>query len=154
MFPMLSPQIFPQMPGPPSRRSHRVHLPVSSSMSSAFPRPFLGRLPACSTNTIAPWLSFEIGRHFFMFKPLSLFVSQIVPTAAIVPQGSLDFYFRAERASLPPHAPDMLSVRIQAIDGTRTFTLLDSQPCRLLILPTLLFKLRGLDSYPGGTCTH
>jgi len=21
-------------------------------------------------------------------------------------------------------------------------------------LPTLLFKLRGLDSYPGGTCTH
>src|SRR5215469_8781666 len=26
----------------------------------------------------------------------------------------------------------MLTVRIQAIDGTRTFTLSDSQPCRLL----------------------
>ena len=50
----------------------------------------------------------------------------------ILPQGSRDFYIRAERASLPPHAPDMLAVRIQAIDGTRTFTLQDSQPCRLL----------------------
>jgi hypothetical protein len=33
---------------------------------------------------------------------------------------------------LPPHAPDLLTVRIQAIDGTRTFTSPDSQPCRLL----------------------
>jgi hypothetical protein len=46
------------------------------------------------------------------------------------------------------------TVRIQAIDGTRTFTLLDSQPCRLLILPSCPFKLRSLDSYPGGTLTH
>jgi hypothetical protein len=43
----LSPDACPQ-----ARRSHRVHLPVSSPMSSAFPRPFLGRLPACSTNAI------------------------------------------------------------------------------------------------------
>src|SRR5580693_7097080 len=28
--------------------------------------------------------------------------------------------------------PDMLTVRIQVIDGTGTFTLSDSQPCRLL----------------------
>jgi hypothetical protein len=28
-----------------------------------------------------------------------------------VPQGSRDFYIRAERASLPLHAPDMLAVR-------------------------------------------
>jgi hypothetical protein len=48
------PQFFPQMPGPQSRRSHRVHLPVSSSMSSAFPRSFLGRLPVSSANTIFP----------------------------------------------------------------------------------------------------
>jgi hypothetical protein len=51
---------------------------------------------------------------------------------ANVPQGSRDFYIRAERASLPPHTPDMLAVRIQVIDGARTFTLQDSQPCRLL----------------------
>jgi hypothetical protein len=36
------------------------------------------------------------------------------------------FYIRAYRASLPPHAPDMLTVRIQAIDGTGTFILSDS----------------------------
>src|SRR5271169_1782848 len=52
-----------------------------------------------------------------------------------VPQGSRDFYIRAERASLPLHAPDMLAVRIQAIDGTRTSTLLDSQTCRPLPSP-------------------
>src|SRR6202030_2850084 len=50
----------------------------------------------------------------------------------ILLQGSRGFYVRAYRALLPPHAPDMLTVRIQVIDGTRTFTLSDSQPCRLL----------------------
>jgi len=41
-------------------------------------------------------------------------------------QGSRGFYVRAERASLPPHAPDMLTVRIQATDGARTLTSPDS----------------------------
>ena len=45
IIPTLSLQIFPRMPGPLPRRSHRVHLPVSSSVSSAFPRHSLGRLP-------------------------------------------------------------------------------------------------------------
>ena len=47
-------------------------------------------------------------------------------------QGGRDFYIRAKRASLPPHASDMLSAQLQAIDGTRTLTSPDSQPCRLL----------------------
>jgi hypothetical protein len=47
-------------------------------------------------------------------------------------QGSRGFYIRADRASLPSHASDMLSARLQAIGGTRTFTSQDSQPCRLL----------------------
>src|ERR1039457_5834368 len=92
--------------------------------------------------------------YFFMFRPPSLLVSQIVPTAAVLPQGSRDFYFRAERASLPLHAPDMLTVRIQVIDGTRTFTLLDSQPCRLLILPSCYSSYGALNFYPGGTIPH
>jgi hypothetical protein len=50
----------------------------------------------------------------------------------ILPQGSRGFYVRAKRASLPLHAPNMLAVRIQAIDGAGTFTLPDSRPCRLL----------------------
>jgi hypothetical protein len=51
-LPTLSPQFFPQMPGPQPRRSHRVHLPVSSSASSAFPRPLLSRHPVSSANAI------------------------------------------------------------------------------------------------------
>jgi hypothetical protein len=51
-FPTLSPQFFPQMPGPQPRRSHRVHLPVSSPASSAFPRPLSSRLTVLSANTI------------------------------------------------------------------------------------------------------
>src|SRR6266852_5431773 len=47
-------------------------------------------------------------------------------------QGSRGFYVRAEHASLPPDASDMLAVRIQVIDGERTFTPPDSQPYRLL----------------------
>ena len=52
----------------------------------------------------------------------------------ILPQGSRGFYIRAYRALLPPHAPDMLTVRTQVIDGTGTCTLSDFQPCRLLTL--------------------
>ena len=36
----------------------------------------------------------------------------------LLPQGSWGFYIRAHRALLPPHAPDMLTARIQAIGGT------------------------------------
>ena len=95
------------------------------------PKKETGRLPQFLANTTFRKAGFRGCRYFFMFRPPSLLV-QIVPTAAVLPQGSRDFYFRAERASLPLHAPDMLTVRIQVIDGTRTFTLLDSQPCRLL----------------------
>jgi hypothetical protein len=38
-----------------------------------------------------------------------LLASQIVPTAVLIAQGSRGFYVRAERASLPPHAPNMLA---------------------------------------------
>src|SRR5712692_8821356 len=67
-----------------------------------------------------------------MFRPPNVLASRSFPPLRIQPQGGRDFYIRAERASLPPHAPDILTVRIQAIDGTRTFASQDSQPCRLL----------------------
>src|SRR6202043_682467 len=66
----------------------------------------------------------------------------------ILQQGSRGFYVRAYRALLPPHAPDMLTVRIQVIDGTGTFTLSDSQPCRLLT------SLRGHYSASSLLRTH
>jgi hypothetical protein len=66
----------------------------------------------------------------------------------VVLQGSRGFYVRAYRALLPPHAPAMLTVRIQVIDGTGTFTLSDSQPCRLLTLPRLLSLNGGAIDRP------
>ncbi len=107
--------------------------PVSSTMSSAFPKQRMGRLPAFVPRiTTSRRPVFRGCRYSLMFRPPSLLSPQIVPTAAILPQGSRGFYVRAYRALLPPHAPDMLTVRIQVIDGTGTFTLSDSQPCRLL----------------------
>src|SRR5260370_36201918 len=85
-----------------------------------------------------------------MFRPPSLLASQVAPTAANIPQGSRGFYIRAYRASLPLHAPDMLSVRIQAIDGERTSTFLDLQPCRLLRVPPYAIT-RHITSKAEGT---
>ena len=63
-----------------------------------------------------------------------------LPPLQMFPQGSRGFYNRAYRASLPLHAPDMLSVRIQAIDRKRTSTFLDLQPCRPLRMPQLRYN--------------
>src|SRR5260370_8723570 len=46
-----------------------------------------------------------------MFKPPSLLAIQVIPTGTVFPLGSHGRYIRAEHVSLPPHAPDMLSVR-------------------------------------------
>src|SRR6266446_3743747 len=118
-------------------------------MSSAFPKQRMGRLPAFVPRiTTSRRPVFRGCRYSLMFRPPSLLSPQIVPTAAILPQGSRGFYVRAYRALLPPHAPDMLTVRIQVIDGTGTFTLSDSQPCRLLLScnPSLLSGLRRAAS--------
>src|SRR5262249_5403488 len=60
-------------------------------------------------------------------------------------QGSRGFYIRAERASLPSHASDMLSARLQAIGGTRTSTSQDSQLCRLLTPPPSVSERDRVD---------
>jgi hypothetical protein len=71
------------------------------------------------------------------------------PPLQIPLQGGRGFYVRAERASLPSHASDILSARLQAIGGARTFTSLDSQHCRLLLMSTNPFP-RCPSPYPGG----
>jgi hypothetical protein len=65
--------------------------------------------PLFPANTTFRGHVFRGCRHFFMFRPPSLLASQIVPTAVLIAQGSRGFYVRAERASLPPHAPNMLA---------------------------------------------
>ena len=139
-FPTLSPQFFPQMPGPQPRRSHRVHLPVSSSASSAFLRPLSSRLPASSANTIFRGEVSRLSSDILAFKPPSLLVSQIAPTAA-------DFAGRP-RLVLPGRTCFVASARtgyairlIQAIDGERTFTFPDLRPCRLLQGPSLISRI-------------
>ena len=96
------------------------------------PQERLGRLPAS-------FREHDFSREGFRGCSISLCSGLTVcspprslPPLRSYPQGGRDFYVRAERASLPPHAPDMLAVRKQAIDGTRTFTPQDPQSCRLL----------------------
>jgi len=110
-----------------------VHLPVSSSTSSAFPRT-LSR----SASRVSPSKRFHDGSpfrdcsHFVMFRPSGLLASQIVPTAAAYRRRAAEAFtselnmlrcLRMHRICLPP---------AQAIGGVRTYTPQDSQPCRLL----------------------
>jgi hypothetical protein len=57
-FPTLSPQVFPQVPGPLPRWDPMVHSPVSSHRTSAFPRFLKGRLPH------KPYSDFTTGVYF------------------------------------------------------------------------------------------
>jgi hypothetical protein len=110
IFPTLSLRVFPVMPGPLPRRFadcfylllHLHHRPSPTMNGSAcrfYPlkRLLSGRLFAgCS--------------HFLMFKPHSLLATLVAPTTAVSCRAVSDVYIRAKRASLPPHAPDMLAV--------------------------------------------
>ena len=132
-FPTLSLPILPCVPGPRSRRSRGVHLPVSSSTSSAFP-PTLSR----SASRVNPSKRFHDGSPFrdcspfVMFRPSGWLASPIVPTAAAYRRRAAEAFtselnllrcLRMHRICLPP---------AQAIGGVGTYTPLDSQPCRLL----------------------
>jgi hypothetical protein len=114
---------------------HRVLSPVSSTMSSAFPKQRgvgCPRMPHELRLLVEG--DFRGCRYSFMFRPPSLLAPRSFLPLRVLPQGSRGFYIRAYRALLPPHAPGMLTVRTQVIDGTGTYTLSDSQPCRLLTL--------------------
>ena len=125
---------FPACLGPWNGGSPGVHLPVSSSTSSAFPRT-LSR----SASRVSPSKRFHDGSPFrdcspfVMFRPSGLLASPIVPTAAAYRRRRAAEAFTSElnmlrclrmhRICLPP---------AQAIGGGGTYTPLDSQPCRLL----------------------
>jgi len=133
ILPTLSLQICHRMPGPLPRRSHRVHLPVSSSVSSAFPRLFRSASRWYPRTRFVRGLFLEVADISlcsglrFCSPPRSLLPLRIFP------QGSRGSYIRAYRASLPPHAPDMLSVRIQEDsilpETLRAFSRIDESAC-------------------------
>ena len=66
---------------------HRVLSPVSSTVSSAFPKQRVGRLPAFVLRTTSRRPVFRGCRYFVMFRPPSLLTPQVVPTAANTPAG-------------------------------------------------------------------
>jgi hypothetical protein len=77
-------------------------------------------------------LVFRGCRHFVMFRPLSLLASQIAPTAAGFPTGQPRL-LRPGISCFVTSARSGYAIRpIQVIDGERTFTFPDLQPCRLL----------------------
>src|ERR1017187_9641539 len=81
-------------------------------------------------------------RSAIPFVPPHRLTLALVPRVQFLPvqlpglsygKGSLDAapeWLAASPSAIP--VPNMLAVRIQAIDGARTFTLQDSQPCRPL----------------------
>jgi hypothetical protein len=132
-FPTLSLRIFPWMPEPIPRRFAECPLPGSSSAFIGLPHHSIG-----SASRLSPRIRFSTGRlsrlQLFRFVQASKFAR--LPDRSYRSKfpcrAAEALYIRAERVSLPSHASDMLSARLQAIGGTRTFTSQDSQPCRLL----------------------
>src|SRR4029077_2943661 len=132
-------RVFPWLPGPLPRRSHRVHAPVNFPDVIGLPLGRLGRLPALVHDATSRGNDFEAADIPLCSGHQVCSPPRLLPPLRQCRRAAEAFYVRAERASLPPHAPDMLAVRTQAIDGARTCTLLDSQHCRLLpsqIAPT------------------
>ena len=132
-FPTLFLRIRPVMPEPVPRR-------VPSSASAWFFPNVLG-LPKkevwsasrfFSANAIFRGLVIEVAAISLCSGLTVCLPPRSLLPLRVNPQGSRGLYIRAERASLPSHASDMLSARLQAIGGTRTSTSQDSQLCRLL----------------------
>jgi hypothetical protein len=143
-FPTLSLQVFPRMLGSRSRRGvgctclflplhHRPSpSPTDRSASRFCP---LKDFTAVGVSRSSPFLT---------FRPPGLFATRVSPTAeARRPQGSCDFYTRAEHAPLPVRASGMLAVRTRQLTAEdlhlirlaalsaapRTFTYWSNVPC-------------------------
>jgi len=99
-------------------RCHRPSQGKNGSASRVF----------CPTNTTSRRSVFRGCRYSLMSGLQVCSPPRSFLPLRILLQGSRGFYVRAYRALLPPHAPDMLTVRIQVIDGTGL------SPCQTLSL--------------------
>ena len=148
IFPTLFLRIFPQMLHPLPRLSLEVHLPVSSFESSAFPVLAMGRLPASFHVYDFTWC--EISR-------LQIFLHVEASEFARLPGRSYRCILAGQPRLLRPGRTCFVTSACtgyanrpnQVIDGARTFTLLDSQPCRLLIPPLCYPSYGASDFCPG-----
>ncbi len=104
--------------------------PVSSHKTSAFPTLATGRRSAFSPcKRLLTRTRFRGCSHSLMFRPAGLLATLAAPTMIDLSlSGSCGFYFRAEHASLPSRASDMLTVR------TGQLTVRDFHPIRFAAL--------------------
>jgi hypothetical protein len=73
---------------------------------------YRGRLPACARQTISRRIAFSRLQPFLYVQALRFArLPDRSYRCGLSPQGSRGFYIRAEHASLPPHASDMLTTR-------------------------------------------
>ena len=112
-------QIFPRIPWTPAAAVDKVRLPVSSLVTSAFPKSqWVGSTTSIRSTTSERGVLTRL-QSFVNLQASEFAAIQVVPTAG-TPfgyQGGRGVYVRAERGSLPPRASDMLVVRNRAIDG-------------------------------------
>ena len=84
-FPTLSPQVFPQVPGPLPRWDPMVHSPVSSHRTAAFPTFLQGRLPH------EPYSDFTTGVYFGAAVIPSCSGPQVCsPPRSLLPQSPIE----------------------------------------------------------------
>jgi len=110
LFPTLALRIFPMMPGPLSRRLADCTYLVLPLPQRPYPLKNGSAYRNIPLKRLHSGAGFRDCSHFFMFRPHSLLATLIAPTTTISRRAVGDFYIRAERASLPPHAPNMLAV--------------------------------------------
>jgi hypothetical protein len=133
IFPTFMLRIFLQMPEPLPRRSAECSCLVLLQRHRPSPEiKWVGFFPLLPANTI--FRRFISRLQLFHHVQASEFAR--LPNRSyrcdLTSQSSRGFYIRAEHASFPPHASDMLTTRSQAIDGVGTYTARDSQGRRLL----------------------
>jgi hypothetical protein len=90
----------------------RVHLPVTSPTSSVFPMSHLWVGFPELLRKETSWVGVSRSSLFLAFRPPGLLATRVSPYRCDhrVPQGSCDFYSRANHASLPLRASGMLAV--------------------------------------------
>ena len=142
-FPTLSPQVFPQVPGPLSRWAPMVHLPVSSHRNIGLPQANNGSaFPQRSVQRLQYGSDFETAVIPLCSGPQVCSPLRSLPPQSKINRSGCDFYVRASHGSLPHRAPDMLVVR------TGQLTTGDSHPLKLAALSAAPFACAHLlDPY-------
>jgi hypothetical protein len=137
---VLSPPFFPWVSGPLPRRVPTVPMSVPSHGNIGLLQPLNGSPFPPFSRSATSQRGFLCGAAVI---PLCSNPQVRSPPWSLPPQfsllGSCDFYVRASHGSLPPHAPDMLNVRIGQL------TLGDFHPTRSAALPA---ATKGLKAYP------